>query len=69
MKTYLVKVPQGNVQTASVFEEVFVQLHETLRGEKVSFELYSCVYASQSKVPGVYDKWRSSGIGDIRDHG
>ncbi len=40
MKTYLIKIPQENTKTAAAaFEEVFIQLHETLRGEKVSFEL------------------------------
>lgn len=38
-KTYLVKIPPNNHQKASAFEEVLVQLHETLRGEKVAFEI------------------------------
>ena len=39
MLTYLIKIPQNNKQTASAFEEVFIQLHETLRGEKIAFEM------------------------------
>ncbi|MCF7917782.1 type IV secretory system conjugative DNA transfer family protein [Candidatus Gracilibacteria bacterium] len=39
MKTFLVKVPQDNQKTAGAFEEVLRHLHETLRGEHVSFEL------------------------------
>ena len=40
MKTYLIKIPQSNTKTsAAAFEDVFSQLHETLRGEKISFEL------------------------------
>jgi hypothetical protein len=41
MKTYLIKVPQDNQQTAAAFQEVFRQLHETLLGERVSFEMLS----------------------------
>jgi hypothetical protein len=39
LKTYLINVPQENKRTAAHFEEVFVQLHETLRKEVVSFEI------------------------------
>ncbi|MFN8392432.1 MAG: type IV secretory system conjugative DNA transfer family protein [Bdellovibrionota bacterium] len=40
MKTYLIKIPQENTKTgAPAFEELFTQLHETLRGEKISFEM------------------------------
>jgi hypothetical protein len=39
MKTYLIKVPQQNSKTASAFEEVLTQLHETLLGERVSLEM------------------------------
>ena len=39
MKTYLVKVPQDNMQKAAAFAEVFTQLHETLRGKRVAFEM------------------------------
>ena len=39
MKTCLVQIPQDNTKTAVAFEEVFTQLHETLRGEKISFEI------------------------------
>ena len=39
MNTYLIKIPQDNKQTAAAFEEVFIQLHETLRGQKVAFEM------------------------------
>ena len=39
MNTYLIKVPQSNKQSAATFEEVFIQLHETLRGDKIAFEM------------------------------
>lgn len=39
MKTYLIKIPQSNTTTASLFEQLLVQLHETLRGEQVAFEI------------------------------
>ncbi len=39
MKTFLIKIPQDNTKTASAFEEVLIQLHETLNGQKVSFEI------------------------------
>jgi hypothetical protein len=40
MKTYLIKIPQENIRTgAPAFEELFNQLHETLRGEKIAFEM------------------------------
>lgn len=39
MQTYLVKIPQDNKTTSAKFEEVFDQLHETLSGEQVSFEI------------------------------
>ncbi len=55
MKTYLVKIPQGSAKTAAAFKEVFNQLHETVRGEKVAFELLAtgqntgfCFTASES---------------------
>ncbi|MCC6954847.1 MAG: type IV secretory system conjugative DNA transfer family protein [Deltaproteobacteria bacterium] len=39
MKTCLVNIPQDNTKTAQAFEDVFVQLHEALRGSSVSFEI------------------------------
>lgn len=39
MKTYLVRIPQENTKGSAAFEEVFTQLHETLRGDRVSFEI------------------------------
>lgn len=39
LKSYLINVPQENKRTAAHFEEVFIQLHETLRKEVVSFEI------------------------------
>lgn len=39
MKTYLISIPQDNDKNASAFEEVFVQLHETVRGHKMAFEI------------------------------
>lgn len=39
LKSYLIKVPQNNEATAAEFEQVLVQLHETLRGQRVSFEM------------------------------
>lgn len=40
MKTYLIKIPYENTKAAAAaFEDVFTQLHETLRGEKIAFEL------------------------------
>ena len=39
MNSYIIKVPQDNENTASAFAEVFTQLHETLRGQQVSFEM------------------------------
>ncbi len=39
MKTYLIKIPQNNTRTEAPFADVFTQLHETLRGEKIAFEL------------------------------
>lgn len=41
MKTFVIKVPQDNDKTAAAFEEVFTQLHETLRGNLVAFEMYA----------------------------
>ncbi len=41
MKTYVIKVPQENTKTAAAFEEVFNQLHETLRGEAIALEMYA----------------------------
>jgi len=39
MKTFLIKIAQENNRNAAAFEEVLVQLHETLRGQKFAFEL------------------------------
>ncbi len=39
MKTYLVKIAQNNNRNAEAFEEVLTNLHETLNGEKISFEI------------------------------
>lgn len=39
MKTFLIKIPRDNTKSAAMFEQVFIQLHETLRGETVAFEL------------------------------
>ncbi len=39
LKTYLVNIPQANDKNAASFEEIFVQLHETVRGKKMSFEI------------------------------
>ena len=39
MKTFLVKIPQNNEKTAAAFEEVLIQLHETLRRRRISFEI------------------------------
>ena len=39
MPSFIIKVPQDNTKTASAFVEVFTQLHETLRGEKIAFEM------------------------------
>jgi hypothetical protein len=41
MKTYVIKIPQENSRNAAAFEEVFNQLHETLRNDIVSFEMYA----------------------------
>lgn len=38
-KTYLIKIPQNNSTSAATFEQFFVHLHETLRGQIVSFEM------------------------------
>ncbi len=38
-KTYLIKLPQNNETSAASFEQVLIQLHETLGGEQVSLEL------------------------------
>lgn len=38
-KAYLVNVPQDGGGTSAQFEQVFVQLHETLRGQKLSLEI------------------------------
>ena len=38
-QTLLIKIPQESTLGASVFEEVFSQLHETIRGEKIAFEI------------------------------
>jgi len=39
MKTYLIQIPQNNDKNAAAFEEVLVQLHETLGTKKVAFEI------------------------------
>lgn len=39
LKTYLICIPQDKGGTAAAFEQVFIQLHETLRREKISFEI------------------------------
>ncbi|MDC0358631.1 type IV secretory system conjugative DNA transfer family protein [Oligoflexia bacterium] len=39
MKTYLINIPQDITISAAAFEEVFIQLHETVRGEKIALEL------------------------------
>ncbi len=39
MKTFLVKIAQNNQKKAAAFEDILTQLHETLRGKQVSFEL------------------------------
>ncbi len=39
MKTYIIEIPRDTKKTAASFEDVFTQLHETLRGQKVSFEI------------------------------
>lgn len=39
MKTFLIEMPRDNTKGAAAFEDVFTQLHETLRGDKVSLEL------------------------------
>lgn len=37
--THLVRIPQDNQKKALAFEQVLTQLHETLRGQQVSFEI------------------------------
>lgn len=37
--THLVRIPQNNQKKALAFEQVLTQLHETLRGQQVSFEI------------------------------
>ncbi|MCK5460535.1 type IV secretory system conjugative DNA transfer family protein [Candidatus Gracilibacteria bacterium] len=39
MKTYLVQIAQNNDKNAAAFEEILVNLHETLRGKKIAFEI------------------------------
>lgn len=39
MNTFLVNIPQNNKKTAKAFDEILTQLHETLHGQKVSFEI------------------------------
>ncbi len=39
MLSYLVKIPPSNTKTAAAFEEVFTQLHQTLQGKTMRFEL------------------------------
>ena len=39
LATYLVYVPQNNNKNAGAFEEVLVQLHDTLRGHKLALEI------------------------------
>lgn len=39
MKSCLIKIPQDTSGTAAKFEDVLVQLHETLRGQKVALEI------------------------------
>ncbi|MCB0338195.1 MAG: hypothetical protein KDD53_01260, partial [Bdellovibrionales bacterium] len=39
MKTFLVKIPQDNSKTAAAFEELLKQLHETVIGERIAFEI------------------------------
>ncbi len=41
LKTFVVKIPQENTKTCAAFEEVLEKLHETLRGDIVSFELFA----------------------------
>lgn len=39
MRTCLIRIPQDNQKTAAAFAQVLTQLHETLRGKPVSFEI------------------------------
>ncbi|MDH3324356.1 MAG: hypothetical protein OEL89_01845, partial [Candidatus Peregrinibacteria bacterium] len=39
MKTYLVKIAQNNDRKAAAFESVLTNLHETLTGQQISFEI------------------------------
>ncbi len=39
MKTYLIKIAQNNQKKAEAFDEVLVNLHETLYGKKIAFEI------------------------------
>lgn len=78
MKTFLIHIPQGNTAKISAFEEVLMQLHETLMGQKVSWEIVAigqnigfCFTASEAAaevVQGqIYAVFPEADIQEIKD--